>query len=124
VEPGVAIDSSSLRKCTFIEAEVYKLKKYEKTYIKHLSYTNGNYLERVEEEDVRYNNSTIVSDNSKVVKLNNIFIKKGSITFSEDTSTESEVYSPKTTPDIPYIDISDNTYVNIDETNNETYLEL
>lgn len=107
-----------------IEVDVYKLKKYEKTYIKHLSYTNGNYLERVEEEDVRYNNSTIVSDNSKIVKLNNIFIKKGSIAFSEDTSAESEVYSPKTTPDIPYIDISDNTYVNIDETNNETYLEL
>lgn len=107
-----------------VQATLYKLKKYKKEYTKHLSYTNGNYLERVEDEDVRFNNSTVVTDNSKIVKLNNIFIKKGSIKFYEESTSDIENYSPKTTPDIPYIDVSNDTYISIEENNDETYLEL
>lgn len=107
-----------------IQAEVYSLKKYKREYIKHISYTNGNYLERIDDEDVRYNNSTLVTNNNKVIKLNNIFIKKGSISFTRDSASDTENYTPDVTPDIPYIDINNDVYLNVNETDNNLYLEL
>jgi hypothetical protein len=108
------------------EVDIFQLAKKEVVYTTHLSYLNGNYLKREEDDSTTYN-FTVVKDSRSIIKLNHVLIKNGSVVITNVATEDTEQYTPQLTPAVSYLNLGQDqelVYLSTDTDNPEIYLEI